>query len=74
MPPARTHDENRKLVCVICFEKKGKLLQNVTNKLEERVQKFIPEYRIVSRRFPSVICENCRLWINKENPCVTDYT
>lgn len=58
MPPPKTHEENRKLVCVVCF-KKTKNIRQVTNAMEDRIKHLITNFRLSSRRFPTGICGTC---------------
>ena len=68
MPPVRTHNENRALVCLMCFEK-GSSMRKITGVILSRIQKyFIEDFATSTLELPSSICSRCRkILINVEN-------
>lgn len=65
MPPvkgkrqARSHEENRKVVCALCFQKKGVRL--LTRGQEQKIQELDPGFSTVKHFLPTGICNACRL-------------
>ena len=59
MPPARTHSENLKCVCLLCM-KKSKVMRNITDKLESLISETVLcGYDFNDERLPKVLCSNC---------------
>lgn len=56
---ARSHEEARKNVCVICFHKvkNGRV---VNSSLEEKIKNFIEDYSVLNKSYPIVTCDSCR--------------
>ena len=60
MPPIRTHNENRSLVCLICF-KKGSSMKKSVGVALSRVKKYFKEdFDPSNQELPSSICARCR--------------
>ena len=65
MPPvkgkgqARSHEENRKVVCALCFKKKGVRL--LTRGQEQKIQELSSGFSTVKHFLPTGICNACRL-------------
>ena len=56
MPPVRTHNENRALVCLMCF-KKGSSVRKITGVILSRIQKyFMEDFDTSTLELPSSIC------------------
>lgn len=60
MTPPKTHNEHRKALCVVCFNK-SKNLRPINIDLEDLIKTVIPQYRPSSKNFPSSICTSCRV-------------
>ena len=56
---ARSHEQNRKIVCAFCFMKKG--VRNLTDDQEQWIQKWDHSFSITEDRFPTGLCGSCRL-------------
>ena len=60
---ARNHDENRKVVCLVCLKKAN---ENLTMFLEEKIQiVYGQEIKFDDTRVPQGICETCRTTLKK---------
>lgn len=68
----KSHEENRKKVCVICFDK-NKSVRPVTANQENVIQSTILGYRRSSMNFPSGICNTCRVYICKYGEGYTEH-
>lgn len=56
---ARNHEESRKVVCLLCFNK-TKLMRNISKNANVIINEhFISGYDSRDVRFPSVLCSNC---------------
>ena len=75
MTPVKTHNENRQLVCLICF-KKGSRMLRITDKELGRIRKyFMEDFDPMNEKLPNGTCSRCRLLLYRiENgkPCVID--
>ena len=61
---ARTHDENRNILCLLCFGK-SKDMRQITNENRELIERyFIHGYDPDDYRLPSAICSTCRRVLN----------
>ena len=63
----RSHEENRKLICLVCFEKK-KHLNNIKegSKLIANIRQFlIPNFDLRNESLPSSVCSQCRKILSK---------
>ena len=67
---ARSHEESRAAVCIVCFKKAtrncSQLLKNVL--LDPKVCSLFSSLDINDTRVPSGICETCRIykiWLKK---------
>ena len=63
----RSHEDNRKLICLVCFEKK-RHLNNITevSKVIVNIREFfIPDYDPKCEYYPSSICSQCRKMLSK---------
>ena len=58
MPKARTHDENRNQICLLCFGKTKEMLL-FKERLKELVNKHV-EYDETDERLPRVLCATCK--------------
>lgn len=58
MLKARTHDENRNQVCLLCFGKTKEMFL-VKERLKELVKKHV-EYDETDERLPRVLCATCK--------------
>ena len=60
MPPVRTHNENKSLVCLICF-RKGSSMKKIVGMTLSRIQKyFMADFDPCNLKLPSSICARCR--------------
>ena len=67
----RTHDENRQIICLLCFVK-GIRLNNITNSLETRIKEILKTYDLSNDFLPRVICDSCKQNLyKKKNSSVT---
>ena len=58
---ARTHEENRKRCCALCFmECCCKKLQSITSRVEELIRKYVQPDYVQDGISPTVICDCCR--------------
>ena len=63
----RSHEENRKLICLVCFEKK-KHLNNISegSKLISNIRQFfIQDFDPSNESFPYSVCSQCRKILSK---------
>lgn len=58
MPKAKTHDENRNQICLLCFGK-TKSMFLVNDVLKDLVKKYL-EYDALDDRLPRVLCSTCK--------------
>ena len=65
---ARTHEEKRYIICLICQKKKNDCVQIPTH-LKELIFKFF-EYDDNDERLPKVLCRSCKTKIYKNNRSV----
>lgn len=65
----RSHNEARKVVCCLCFNK-CKKNHNVTSKLESVIQCVVPQHDSTNEIFPSVVCNGC--YIKLTNDTLTE--
>lgn len=56
---ARTHEENRSIICFICMQKK-KQNYSITGSLKGRMVKLC-NYNSADDRLPNVLCVNCKI-------------
>ena len=63
MPPARSHDENRKFVCFLCLKKVGRELTAFTK--QKAVEVLKKEIDINDSRVPLGICYGCNTLLRK---------
>lgn len=68
----KNHDENRKKVCAVCFDK-NKTVRPISDDQENIIQSTIPGFRLTSKRFPSAICTTCRIYIIKYRESFTNH-
>lgn len=67
MPKERkTHEECRELLCIMCFKKKGKSLQNFSQDIIPEIRKYIDIFDPSNKFFPSKICPTCRISLVKQ--------
>ena len=65
---ARTHEENRRRCCAICFRESGcKTLQTITNRVEDLIRKFVKPDYMLDDISSTVICGSCRLALEHRN-------
>lgn len=62
----RTHDENRYRVCLLCFNKKGTLV-NIGDVMQVKIKSIFNKYDYSNECVPCVICESCRKNIYRFN-------
>lgn len=61
MSKARSHEENRRVVCILCF-KKSDGIRAVTEKQTKTIRTyFIADYDSSLTFYPSVLCGTCRI-------------
>lgn len=71
---ARTHEQARKVVCVICFQKAIKT-RPINTIYEQHIRSYLPDFEQSNIFYPSVLCNNCRIKIDKHLPLrPIDYT
>ena len=59
---ARTHDQNRELVCLVCFKKGNSMIKIDSGVNLSRVQKyFIENYDPNEEKIPNGLCSRCRI-------------
>lgn len=58
MPKAKTHDENRNQICLLCFGK-TKSMFSVKDGLKDLFEKYL-EYDALDERLPRVLCSTCK--------------
>ena len=56
---ARTHEQNRRVICALCFEKKGVRL--LTKSQELKIQEIDPGFSTLKNFLPTGICNACRI-------------
>ena len=62
---AKTHEENRKALCVVCI-RKAKSLQNITENIAKMVKKHaLANYTSSDISLPTSICGTCRLTLSE---------
>ena len=60
MPPSRTHNNNRALVCLVCFQK-GASMCNIVGVTHNRIIKyFMEDFDPTDLKLPNGICGHCR--------------
>ena len=62
MPPAKTHEEFRKIVCLTCVKKcQPRSILNITGKVLQRLKDVqgYRNYNSIDDRYPTVICSAC---------------
>ena len=65
MPPSRTHNENRALVCLVCFQK-GASMGNIVGVTHSRIIKyFMEDFDPSDLKLPNGICSHCRIILLK---------
>lgn len=57
---ARTHDENRHVICLVCSGKSGTMIK-ITAALRTKLEKLISHYNYNNNHLPIVICSVCRI-------------
>lgn len=64
---ARTHDESRAAVCVACLNKtkKTKKRKHISSDQINKIRKQIPDYDLSNRNYPSTLCANCSINLNR---------
>ena len=61
----RNHSDNRKLVCLLCFQK-GSSMTMIANKTLDRVKTYwFENYESNDERLPNGICGRCRILLEK---------
>ena len=63
---ARTHEENRKIICLLCFGK-SKNMRNLTKLLQNKVANVFEYYDESNDCLPTVICSSCKSNLYREN-------
>lgn len=58
MPKARSHEENRKCICLFCFGK-TKTMIPINKAIQELVNKYF-EYDEMNKLLPVVLCSSCK--------------
>ena len=62
----KTHEENRSLICCVCWRKCDKNSRSVTKAIEDLVKKFVFEsYSSLNESYPSSICGSCRVCLTE---------
>ena len=56
---ARTHEQNRRVICALCFEKKG--VRILTKSQELKIQELDPGFSTLKNFLPTGICNACRI-------------
>lgn len=60
----RSHDEARKVVCVLCFQKANNS-RKISEKYSNLIKSFIPDFIINNGLYPSGLCATCRINLDK---------
>ena len=60
MTPSRTHNENRSLVCLICFKKGSSMSTIVGVNLERVLKYFMEDFESCDLKLPNGLCSHCR--------------
>ena len=62
----KTHEENRSIICCVCWRKSDKNSRSVTKAIEDLVKKFVFEnYASANESYPSSICGSCRVCLTE---------
>ena len=81
MPPKklnrpRTHEENRRIVCALCLQKKGASVRPLKEDQEEKIKELDTSFSVKKNHLPAGICDLCRralslvLKLQESNICI----
>lgn len=62
---AKTHEENRHSICLMCKKKPNKKFFKTTGKINDEIKKIFSDFNNKDSRLPAVVCDSCRLKITR---------